>query len=221
VKKYDVPALERAIAILEKETKNYNVPVVTLIARTKRDPYKVLTSCLLSLRTNDYTTVGATDRLFGLATTPQAMLKIPVRTLERTIYPVGFYRVKARVLHAVSKDILERFGGKVPDTLDELLTLKGVGRKTANLVMTLGHNKQGICVDVHVHRISNRLGFLNTRNPEDTEFVLRAKLPAKYWIRYNDILVAFGQHHCRPVSPKCSMCKVYSLCARKGVLTHR
>lgn len=221
MKLYETPVMERVIRILEKETANLQVPVVTLIAKTKRDPYKVLTSCLLSLRTNDYTTVGATDRLFKLATTPSQMLAVPVRVLEKTIYPVGFYRVKARVLHSVSKDILERFGGKVPSSLEDLMTLKGVGRKTANLVRTLGFGKQGICVDVHVHRISNRLGYVKTRTPEETEFALRAHLPPRYWIRYNDLLVAYGQHRCRPVSPHCSTCKILPFCARKGVKASR
>jgi len=217
----NVPTIEKVIVILKKETRKLNVPIVTLIAKTKRDPFKVLTSCLLSLRTNDYTTVGATKRLFTIATTPREILKIPLKKLEKIIYPVGFYRVKAKVLHSVSKDIIERFKGKVPADLDELLTLKGVGRKTANLVLTLGYQKHGICVDIHVHRISNRFGFVETKNPEETEFALRDKLPKKYWIQYNDLLVAYGQHICRPVSPKCSSCKVRKYCERVGVKTSR
>ena len=221
MKLLDVPTMERVIKVLRRETRHLKVPVVTLIAKTRRDPYKVLTSCLLSLRTNDNTTVPATDRLFALATTPEEMLKVPVPVLEKAIYPVGFWRVKSRLLHSISRDLIDRFGGKVPSTLDELLTLKGVGRKTANLVLTLGFNKPGICVDVHVHRISNRLGFVHTKSPEETEYALRKKLPKKYWIRYNDMLVAYGQHHCRPVSPKCSTCRVQKICRRVGVRTHR
>lgn len=210
-------AMEKVLKILRRETRSLKVPVVTLIARTKRDPFKVLVSCLLSLRTNDKTTVDASARLFGLAPSPEEILGIPAAKLERIIYPVGFYRVKARVLHSVSKDILERFGGRVPSEIDELLTLKGVGRKTANLVRTLGYRKHGICVDIHVHRISNRLGFIRTRNPHETEFALRKKLPRRHWIEYNDILVAYGQHICRPVSPWCSRCKVRAYCARRDV----
>ncbi len=215
----DVQAMNRVIPILRRETGKFDAPVVTLIARTKRDPFKVLISCLLSLRTNDQTTLSASARLFAIAQSPKEILNIPAATLERTIYPVGFYRVKTRVLHSVSKDLLERFGGKVPSEIDDLLSLKGVGRKTANLVRTLGYGKQGICVDIHVHRISNRLGFIRTRNPHETEFELRKKLPRRHWIRYNDVLVAYGQHVCRPVSPWCSRCKVRPYCARAGV-TH-
>lgn len=217
----DVPTMDRVIKILKRETRALKVPVVTLIAQTKRNPYKVLISCLLSLRTNDHTTIGATERLFKAAVTPEAMLQIPAARLEKIIYPVGFYRVKSKVLRSVSRDILERFGGRVPDTLEELLTLKGVGRKTANLVLTLGHGKPGICVDIHVHRISNRLGFVKTRSPHETEFALRAKLPARHWMRYNDLLVAYGQHVCRPVSPHCSVCKIRPYCRRVGVKTSR
>ena len=217
----NVATMEKILPILRRETKNFKVPVVTLIAKTRRDPYKVLVSCLLSLRTNDHTTVGAVDRLFKLAVTPEAMVEIPVATLEKGIYPVGFYRVKARVLHSVSRDILGRFGGRVPSALEDLLTLKGVGRKTANLVLTLGHGRHGICVDTHVHRISNRLGFVNTKTPEETEFALRKKLPMKHWITYNDILVAYGQHLCRPISPHCSICKINAWCPRVGVKGRR
>ena len=217
----NVATLERIIPLLKTETKRFKVPVVTLIARTKRNPYKVLVSCLLSLRTNDHTTVAATDRLFGVVQFPDQMQKISQRRLEKLIYPVGFYRVKARVLREVSRDILQRFGGKVPSSIEDLLTLKGVGRKTANLVRTLGYGLHGICVDTHVHRISNRFGFVRTRNPNETEFALRKKLPRKYWIDFNDLLVAYGQHICRPISPHCSVCKVKRYCPRIGVGTHR
>ena len=149
------------------------------------------------------------------------MLRLTARQIERAIYPVGFYRTKARVLLRISADLLARFGGKVPDTIDELLTLDGVGRKTANLVVTLGFNKPGICVDTHVHRISNRLGYVRTRTPEETEMALREKLPRRYWIGYNDLLVTFGQNVCAPVSPKCSTCPVRALCRRVGVTTSR
>ena len=178
-------------------------------------------ACLLSLRTQDTTTGPAAARLFALADTPHAMLELSASTIERAIYPVGFYRTKARVLLGLSRDLLDRFAGRVPDDIDALLTLKGVGRKTANLVVTLGFDKPGICVDTHVHRISNRLGYVRTRTPDETEMALRAKLPARYWIGYNDLLVTFGQNVCAPVSPKCSVCPVARLCRRVGVRTSR
>ena len=178
-------------------------------------------ACLLSLRTQDTTTGPAAARLFALADTPRAMLELSARTIERAIYPVGFYRTKARVILGLSRDLLDRFAGRVPDDIDALLTLKGVGRKTANLVVTLGFDKPGICVDTHVHRISNRLGYVRTRTPDETEMALRAKLPSRYWIGYNDLLVTFGQNVCAPVSPKCSLCPVARLCRRVGVRTSR
>ena len=142
-------------------------------------------------------------------------------TIARTIYPVGFYRTKARVIRAISRDLLERFGGRVPDDIDALLTLDGVGRKTANLVVTMGYGKPGICVDTHVHRTSNRLCYVRTRTPEETEMALRARLPRRYWIGYNDLLVAFGQNVCTPLSPRCSICPARALCRRVGVTTSR
>jgi endonuclease-3 len=191
------------------------------VAERTRDPFRVLVACLLSLRTKDTTTGPAAERLFRVADTPRALARVPPRRLERLIYPVGFYRTKARALRAISRDLLARFGGRVPDDLDALLTLTGVGRKTANLVVTMGFGKPGICVDVHVHRISNRLGYVRTRTPEETEMALRAKLPRRHWIGYNDLLVAFGQNVCTPVSPRCSRCPVAGLCRRVGVRTSR
>ena len=185
------------------------------------DPFRVLIACLLSLRTQDTTTGPAAARLFALADTPRAMLELSARRIERAIYPVGFYRTKARVILGLCRDLLARFDGRVPDDIDALLTLKGVGRKTANLVVTMGFDKPGICVDTHVHRISNRLGYVRTRTPDETETALRAKLPPRYWIGYNDLLVTFGQNVCAPVSPKCSACPVASLCRRVGVRTSR
>ena len=193
----------------------------TALAAETGDPFRVLIACILSLRTQDTTTGPAAARLFALADTPAAMLKLTRRQIERTIYPVGFYRTKARVILRICADLLARFDAKVPDTIDELLTLDGVGRKTANLVVTLGFNKPGICVDTHVHRISNRLGYVLTRSPEETEMALRGKLPRRYWIGYNDLLVTFGQNVCAPISPKCSACPVRPLCRRVGVTTSR
>jgi len=191
------------------------------VAAERDDPFRVLIACLLSLRTKDETTGPAAARLFALADTPRAMLRLTPRQIERAIFPVGFYRTKARVILGVCRDLLARFDGHVPDDIDALLTLKGVGRKTANLVVTQGFNKPGICVDVHVHRISNRLGYVKTRNPEETEMALRGRLPRRYWIGYNDLLVAFGQNICQPVSPKCSVCPVSRACPRLGVTRSR
>ena len=191
------------------------------MADRRRDPFRVLIACLLSLRTKDETTGPAAERLFALADTPAVMLRLPAPAIERAIFPVGFYRTKARVILGVCRDLLEHFGSRVPDTIDELLTLKGVGRKTANLVVTVGFGKPGICVDIHVHRISNRLGYVRTRAPEETEVALRARLPRRYWIGYNDLLVSFGQNVCVPVSPKCSICPVRGLCPRVGVTRSR
>jgi endonuclease-3 len=191
------------------------------VAAERRDPFRVLIACLLSLRTKDETTGPAAARLFALADTPEAMLRLPAQRIERAIFPVGFYRTKARVLLGVCRDLLERFGGQVPDEIDRLLTLKGVGRKTANLVVTQGFNKPGICVDIHVHRISNRLGYVKTKNPTETETALRKQLPRRYWIGYNDLLVSFGQNICHPVSPRCSECPVSLRCARVGVMRSR
>jgi endonuclease-3 len=185
------------------------------------DPFRVLIACLLSLRTQDTTTGPAAARLFRLADTPTAMVRLSPGTIERAIFPVGFYRTKARGILDVCRNLLGRFGGRVPGDLDALLTLKGVGRKTANLVVTVGFGKPGICVDTHVHRISNRLGFVRTRNPEETEGALRAKLPGRYWIEFNDLLVTFGQNVCRPISPLCSRCPVATVCHRVGVTSSR
>ena len=191
------------------------------VAAERRDPFRVLIACLLSLRTKDETTGPAAARLFALADTPEAMRRLPAKRIECAIFPVGFYRTKARVLLGVCRDLLERFGGQVPDDIDRLLTLKGVGRKTANLVVTQGFNKPGICVDIHVHRISNRLGYVKTKNPTETETALRKRLPRRYWIGYNDLLVSFGQNICHPVSPRCSECPVRPRCARVGVTRWR
>jgi len=191
------------------------------VAAERDDPFRVLIACLLSLRTKDETTGPAAARLFAFADTPRAMLRLTSRQIERAIFPVGFYRTKARVILGVCRDLIERFDGRVPDDIDALLTLKGVGRKTANLVVTQGFNKPGICVDVHVHRISNRLGYVKTRNPEETEMALRRRLPRRYWIGYNDLLVSFGQNICQPVSPRCSVCPVSHACPRLGVTRSR
>jgi endonuclease-3 len=214
----DARTMSRVIAHLGQAAPSWNTTALAAVAReTSQDPFRILVSCLLSLRTKDETTGPASARLFALADTPAGILALPRRTIERAIYPVGFYRTKARVLHRVCRDLLARFDGRVPSDLNDLLTLHGVGRKTANLVVTFAFGLPGICVDTHVHRISNRLGFVRTRTPDQTEQALRRRLPRPHWIGLNDLLVGFGQNVCRPASPHCSRCPVHGLCPRVGV----
>jgi len=210
-------AMGRVIRALETRAPAWRPAAVAEIAGEPPDPFRVLVACLLSLRTQDATTRVAAGRLFRLADTPAAMRRLPEARLARTIFPVGFYRTKARVLRQLCGELVTRFAGRVPAELDALLTLTGVGRKTANLVVTVAYGRPGICVDTHVHRITNRLGFVRTRTPDETERALRAKLPRRYWIRLNDLLVAFGQNVCRPLSPHCSRCPVAATCHRVGV----
>jgi endonuclease III len=205
------------IRTLLRHAPSWRPTAVAEVAAEQPDPFRVLIATLLSLRTQDATTREASERLFPIADTPEAMLRLPVSRIARLIFPVGFYRTKARAIRSICRDLIDRFEGRVPDDLDRLLTLQGVGRKTANLVVTVGFAKPGICVDIHVHRISNRLGFVRTKTPDQTELALRAKLPRRYWIGYNDLLVAFGQNVCRPVSPHCSRCSVARRCRRVGV----
>ncbi len=213
--------IHTVMKILEEEVSRLGVPIVTEISRKKRDPYQVLISTLLSLRTKDETTRTASERLLAKAPSPDRMLRLSEKEIRELIYPVGFYKTKATVLKDACREIVNRYEGKVPDDLDTLLKLKGVGRKTANLVVTLGYGKPGICVDTHVHRISNRLGYVRTKSPEETEFALRDKLPARYWIPINDYLVAYGQNICKPISPFCSRCRLASHCDKVGVDRHR
>lgn len=209
------------VAILKQEIKRWQVPLVGVVAEESKDPFLVLISCILSLRTQDKTTAQASRRLFELATTPEGMLKLSIRQIEKVIYPVGFYRTKARNIRSICQALITQYHSKVPDEIDELLKLKGVGRKTANLVVTLGYHKPGICVDTHVHRISNRLGYIKTKTPEQTEVGLRKKLPRKYWMIWNDLLVTYGQNLCRPISPHCSQCRLTPYCSRVGVKQSR
>ena len=213
--------LHAVMAILRQEVPHWDVPVVTLMAQEQRQPYRVLISTLLSLRTQDQTTAKASQRLFALADTPQAMLTLDRQTIERAIYPVGFYRNKAAQILAISQRLLDEFGGRVPDDIDTLTTLHGVGRKTANLVLAEGYGIPAICVDTHVHRISNRWGYVKTKDPLATEMALRKKLPREYWIEYNPTLVALGQYLCKPTSPMCSTCSVAQWCKRVGVQRSR
>lgn len=181
------------------------------------DPFWVLISCILSLRTNDRTTYPATLLMLELGKTPKDFAKIDVKELEKAIYPVGFYKNKAKQIKALSKILVEKYDSKVPDTIEELLKFKGVGRKTANLVLARGFNKPAICVDVHVHRIFNRLGYIKTKTPEETEFALRKKLPQKFWIEINTLFVTHGQNICKPIKPMCSICPIEKYCEKIGV----
>ena len=209
--------IAKSVTIIRKAMAHLPDPSVTLVGKKWQSPFLVLISCLLSLRTKDETTLPASERLFALASNVQAMVKLPTEKIEKAIYPVGFYRTKARTIHNICQDLIDRFDGKVSDDIDQLLTLKGVGRKTANLVLTEGFGKLGVCVDTHVHRISNRLGYVSTKNPQETEWALRKKLPKRYWIEYNSLLVMWGQNVCKPVSPLCSTCPVNRVCRRVNV----
>lgn len=209
------------IPLLERELEKKELPIVTKLAEEHRDPFEILISTLLSLRTKDEVTAAATERLFALASTPEEMVRLPAEEIRKAIYPVGFYRNKAETVLQVCRELIDRFDSRVPDTIEELLTFRGVGRKTANLVVALGFNGAGLCVDTHVHRISNRLGYVRTKTPDETERALRSKLPQEYWPRYNTLLVAFGRNTCRPVSPLCSICPVAVYCDRIGVKRSR
>lgn len=177
-------------------------------------PFLVLISCILSLRTNDKTTYPATLRMLKLGTTPKDFAKVKVEDLEKAIFPVGFYKNKAGQIIELSKILVEKYNSKVPDEIDELVKFKGVGRKTANLVLSRGFNKPAICVDVHVHRIFNRLGYVKTKTPEETEFALRKKLPVEFWIDINTLLVTHGQNVCKPIKPMCNICPIEKYCPK-------
>jgi len=194
-----------------------DAPISAFVAETERDPYRVLAGCILSLRTQDRVTAAAAARLFAIAPDVAALATASVADVRRAIYPVGFYRTKAKRLVEIAR-ILERdFAGSIPDGIDALLALPGVGRKTANLVVTVAYGLPGICVDTHVHRISNRWGYVRTREPNETERVLREQLPRRYWLEINPLLVTLGQTVCRPLRPRCDACPVKRWCARIGV----
>jgi endonuclease III len=213
--------IDLVMAALEKAIVAWDIPAVTIISQRYGDPFKVLLSCILSLRTKDTTTGPASSRLFALADTAAKMLLLDQEQIEKAIYPVGFYRNKAAQIREICRLITDEHNGSVPDSIEELLKFKGVGRKTANLVVTLGFNKPGICVDTHVHRICNRWGYVQTKTPEETEAKLREILPPRYWIRINDLLVTYGQHLCTPVSPYCSRCTLSACCQRNNVIKNR
>jgi endonuclease III len=213
--------IHAVMTVLRKEYRTWRTPAVTIIAECGHDPFKVLVSCIISLRTKDEVTALASARLFTRADSPEKMQDVPVEEISRLIYPAGFYRTKAQQILTISRQLVKEYAGLVPDEIEELLEFKGVGRKTANLVATLGFGKPGICVDTHVHRICNRWGYVATKTAGQTEQVLRRTLPPEYWIEINDLLVAFGQNHCHPVSPRCSTCCVAAFCLRVGVLKSR
>ena len=213
--------IEEVLATLRKQAAGWNIPVVTLTAISSKSPFRVLISTVLSLRTKDETTAEASTRLFCEASTPHSVLKLGEKRVRELIYPVGFYRVKAKNIIGICEKLIDEYDGRVPDSLDELLKFRGVGRKTANLVLSLGYGKSAICVDIHVHRISNRWGYVDTENPYETEMALREKLPREHWIEYNSLLVALGQQICRPVSPLCSLCPLSGCCPKRGVSRSR
>lgn len=187
------------------------------LMETFQNPFLVLIACILSLRTNDRTTYPATLRMLELGKTPEDFAKCDVKKLEQAIYPVGFYANKAKQIIELSKELVEKYESKVPDSIEELVKFKGVGRKTANLTLAKGYNIPAICVDVHVHRIFNRIGYVKTTTPEETEFALREKLPKKYWLDINTLLVTHGQNICKPINPKCNNCPISEYCDKIGI----
>lgn len=212
----------RIIEVLRKATARMVQPASFLmVEKYGKDPYLILISCLLSLRTKDTVSFPASVRLFEYAQTPQEMLKLPVAAIEKLIYPTGFYRRKARLLHRISTDLIKRFGGHVPANLEDLLSIKGVGRKTANLVLGVAFDIPAICVDTHVHKVSNRLGLVKTKTTDETEQALMKLLPREYWIEFNHLIVRWGQNICVPISPFCSKCAIAPFCPRVGVTRHR
>jgi endonuclease-3 len=215
-KSFDVA---KALRVIRQLYAGWEKPAVTKYAEDIRpqSSFHVLISCLLSLRTKDSATALAAKRLFAVADDPQTLARTPVEKVEQIIYPVGFYRNKARTVVGISQTLIEKYGGQVPPDIDELLTFRGVGRKTANLVVTEGFGLPGICVDTHVHRICNIWGYVQTKTPEKTEYALRGKLARRYWIAFNKLLVAFGQNLCKPVSPLCSTCPISGMCPGIGV----
>ena len=214
---FDARRVGASLKRIERELAGTKPPVVTLIAEAERDPFKVLISTILSARTKDEVTAESSARLFAVAPTAAVLAGLTPSRIEKLIFPVGFYRTKAKNVRKTAKALLADFDGVVPDTIDELVTLPGVGRKTANLVLTEGFQKPAICVDTHVHRISNLWGFIDTQSPDESEMALRELLPRRYWIDYNKTLVSFGQQICTPMSPWCSRCPLADWCPRIGV----
>lgn len=218
MKNVDINAIYR---ILSKEVKKYKVPVVDLIEIQTQDPFKVLVATILSARTKDETTAKVCEKLFLGIKNFEDLEKLSEKEIQGLIYPVGFYKNKTKHLKKLPAVIKDEFNGKIPEDIDDLLKLPGVGRKTANLVRAVAFKKDGMCVDIHVHRISNRLGYVKTKTPFETEMKLREKLPKKYWEKINSLFVAFGQNLCRPISPHCSKCPIIKYCNLVGVKNKR
>ena len=213
--------ISKVMEILEIESKKWNSPVDTLVALQKNNPFLVLITTIVSLRTKDEVTIKVCENLYKKLSTPKDILNLSVEELAKLIYPCGFYNNKAKQIHTICYELINNYNCVVPNEIEELIKFKGVGRKTANLVLAEGYNILAMCVDVHVDRISNRFGYVRTKNPDSTEMRLRKKLPTQYWNRYNQLLVALGQSICRPVSPKCSECPVSKYCRRVSVINHR
>ena len=213
------PDIDFVYKILKQEFAKHRMPIVDLIEVQTKDPFKVLVTTIMSARTRDETTAAASKRLFAEVNSPEDLEKLTPSQIEKLIYPVGFYREKAANLNALPGILNTLFGGEIPSTVDELIKLPGVGRKTANLVVAVAFGKPAVCVDIHVHRIFNRLGYLATRTPYETEMELRKIFPQKYWTTFNSFFVSFGQYTCLPLNPRCDICPVYSFCSRAGVVT--
>ncbi|MGN0905516.1 MAG: endonuclease III domain-containing protein [Bullifex sp.] len=201
--------------------KRRQLPSVSLIAMEFNTPYTILISTLISLRTKDDVTLAASRRLFSLADTPYDMVKLSCDDIEKAIYPAGFYKRKAVNIISVSEELIEKYGGSVPSTQEELMSLPGVGIKTANLTLNLGFGIDAVCVDCHVHQISNRLGWIDTKTPEESVDALESIMPRRFWIPLNELLVAYGQNICLPISPLCSECPLAGECPKKGVVHSR
>lgn len=215
------PKWANQIKKLRKRVYGSDLPSVSQIAEDHRDPFRVLMSTIISLRTKDEVTSAASQRLFALADTPAKIIKLDESKISETIYPAGFYRTKARQIIRCAKIIIEEHGGKVPADREALMAMPGVGIKTANLTLNLGFGIDAICVDTHVHRISNRLGWIETKTPEESEQALTEILPKKYWIEINGLLVTYGKEVCTPVSPRCSTCPMLGQCPQNGVAKTR
>jgi endonuclease III len=211
--------IDKVYKALGERFQTYKSPVVDLVEAQTNDPFKVLVATILSARTKDETTTETVNILFQKVNTLDDLDKISESDLDKMIFKVGFHNTKAKHLKQLPAVMREKFDGKVPDEIDDLVQLPGVGRKTANLVRVIAFRKPGICVDVHVHRISNRLGYVKTKTPFETEMALRKKLPEKYWLCINSYMVAFGQNHCTPLNPHCDTCPIYDECKRVGVKT--
>lgn len=217
----DVKTLKKVYSTLRKFTLDLPVPLVEMTMIQTKDPFKVLITTILTARTKDSLTLTKIPALFEKIKKPKDLEKISQEEIEKIIYPIGFYKNKAKFLKQIPKALDEKFNGEIPQTVEELTELPGVGRKTANLVVSVGFDKPAICVDTHVHKIMNRFGFIKTKNPLETEMELRKKLPIEMWQETNRIIVAFGQYQCVPISPKCSSCPVNNHCEKKGVTTSR